>query len=318
MKIGLDILDVNDEKVLIQKQMGLTHVVSSFRINDLSGDINAIVAAKAKSFNDIGLQFSVYESMGGIEDLKIGKAGADRQMDFAKRMVEACGRNGIRVICYNWMPVVGWVRTNFALPSRGGSTVTGFDIADMDPDERTAFGEISESDLWKSLEAFLREIIPVCEKWNVKMSLHPDDPPIPTPLKGIARIITSLKNYQRVFDLYDSAYNTMTFCQANISAMGEDIPAAIKLFGNKGKISFVHFRDIIGDMNRFVETWHEEGQTDMFRAMKAYCDIGFDGVARPDHVPTMVGEPNDRPMYAVRANLFAVGYMKGLLEALNN
>ena len=316
MKIGLVMSDASDEIVPIQKQLGLYHLVSSLRADASDKDLNAMMAAKVKSFADIGLKFSVFEGMGGIEDIKLGRPGADEQMDFAKRLIEACGRNDVRVMCYNWMPVVGWRRTKTALPSRGGSVVTAFDIADEDPDERTYAGEISEAALWKTIEGFLREIIPVCEKWNVKMSLHPDDPPILTPLKGISRIVTSARNYQRVFDMVDSAYNTMTFCQANIAAMGEDIPAAIRRFGNAGKITFVHFRDIRGDKNCFEETWHDDGQTDMYRAMKAYYEVGFDGVARPDHVPTMIGEPNDRPSYAVKANIFAVGYMKGLMEAV--
>lgn len=309
--------DPSDEIVAVQKQLGLTHLVSALRAGAADKDnLNEMMAAKVKSFEDIGLKFSVFEGMGGIEDIKLDRPGADEQMDFAKKLIEACGRSGVRVMCYNWMPVVGWFRTKIALPSRGGSTVTAFDIADVDPNERTYAGEISAATLWKTLDAFLREIIPICEKWNVKMSLHPDDPPILTPLKGIERIITSARNYQRVFDIVDSAYNTMTFCQANISAMGEDLPATIRRFGKMGKITFVHFRDIRGDKNAFEETWHDDGQSDMYGCMRAYYEVGFDGVARPDHVPTMVGEPNDRPSYAVKANIFAVGYIKGLMEAV--
>jgi len=316
MKLGLVIRDVFDEIVPIQQQLGLTHLVSSVHVEPGDVDFDAIVGAKVKSFADIGLKFSVFEGLGGIEDIKLDRPGADEQMDYAKRLIMALSKHGVRVLCYNWMPVVGWRRTKEALPSRGGSVVTAFDIADEDPDERTYAGVISEETLWKTLDGFLREIIPFCEKWNVKMSLHPDDPPILTPLKGISRIITSARNYQRVFDIIDSAYNTMTFCQANISAMGEDIPATIRRFGNMGKITFVHFRDIRGDKNCFMETWHDDGQTDMYRAMKAYYEVGFDGVARPDHVPTMVGERNDHPGYAINANVFAVGYIKGLMEAV--
>ena len=316
MKLGMVIRDASDPLVPIQKQLGLTHVVSSVRVSAADKDLNALVAAKVKMFDDLGFKFSVWEGLGGIEDVKLDRPGADEQMDYAKRLIEAMGKNDVRVLCYNWMPVVGWFRTNNALPSRGGSTVTSFDVADVDPNERTYAGEISEETLWKTLDGFLREIIPVCEKWNVKMSLHPDDPPILTPLKGIARIITSARNYQRVMDIIDSAYNTITFCQGNFSAMGEDIPSAIRRFGSMGKITFAHFRDIRGDKNRFEETWHDDGQTDMYRAMKAYYEAGFDGVARPDHVPTMIGEPNDRPSYAVMANIFAAGYIKGLMEAV--
>jgi len=317
MKLGLVLGDVNDPKVKIQQQLGLTHLVSGFHVNaQTKEDLNELFKAKVKAFADIGQTFAVSEGLGGIENIKLARPEADEEMAFCKRYIEACGHAGVKVVCYNWMPVVGWYRTKTALPTRGGATVTAFDIDDMDPNERTFAGEISEETLWKSLEGFLREIIPVCEKWDVRMSLHPDDPPIHQPLKGIARIINSPQAYDRVFKFVDSAYNTLTFCQGNFAAMGVDIPATVRHFGYEGKITFVHFRDIRGDKNRFEETFHDDGQTDMYRAMRAYYEVGFDGMARPDHVPTMIGEPNDRPSYAVLANLFAVGYIKGLMEAV--
>jgi mannonate dehydratase len=99
--------------------------------------------------------------------------------------------------------------------------------------------------------------------------------------------------------------------------MGEDVPATIRRFGRQGKISFVHFRNIIGDRYRFKEAFHDEpGMIDMYQAMKAYYEVGFDGYMRPDHVPTLAGEPNDRPSYALQANLHAVGYIQGLMESI--
>ena len=98
--------------------------------------------------------------------------------------------------------------------------------------------------------------------------------------------------------------------------MGEDIPWAIRHFGEQGKIFFVHFRDVQGQRDNFHETFHDDGKTDMYRAMRAYYEVGFDGIARPDHVPTMVGEDNSKPSYGLQGNLFAVGYIKGLMEAV--
>ena len=100
------------------------------------------------------------------------------------------------------------------------------------------------------------------------------------------------------------------------ATMGEDIPAAIRHFGKMGKIYFVHFRDVQGDRTNFHETFHDDGKTDMYEAMRCYYEVGFDGIARPDHVPTMVGEDDAMPSYGLQGNLFAVGYIKGLMEAV--
>jgi mannonate dehydratase len=133
-------------------------------------------------------------------------------------------------------------------------------------------------------------------------------------VRGTPRIVTSVEAYDRVLDVYDSEYNGITFCQGNFAAMGADIPAAIRHFGDR--INFVHFRDVDGDADRFVETWHDDGPTDMLAAMRAYEEVGFDGPMRPDHVPTMGGEDNSNPGYHTLGRLFAVGYMTGLLEAV--
>ncbi|MDR3120971.1 MAG: mannonate dehydratase [Clostridiales bacterium] len=317
IKLGLAINSPDHPRVSIAQQLGLKQAISGVSHEEMaSADLNAVVAARVKAFADVGLEFSLMEGLGGIENIKLDRPDADKEMDYAKRLIEALGRNNVKDLCSIWMPVVVWYRTRTNLPTRGGATVTGFDIADCDPDERTYAGDISEATLWKTLDSFLREIIPVAEKWDVKMSLHPDDPPILVPLKGISRIVTSARNYQRVFDIVDSPYNTMTFCQANIAAMGEDVPATIRRFGKQGKITFVHFRDIVGDKNKFQEAFHDDGMTDMYQSMKAYYEVGFNGVMRPDHVPTMVGEDNDRPSYALLANLHAVGYIQGLMEAV--
>jgi mannonate dehydratase len=113
-------------------------------------------------------------------------------------------------------------------------------------------------------------------------------------------------------DLVDSPRNGIAFCQGNFSAMEVDIPGTIRHFGEN--INYVHFRDVVGSAEDFEETWHDQGPTDMAAAIDAYNDIGFDGVARPDHVPTMAGESNDTPGYEMKGRLFAIGYMSGLID----
>ena len=125
----------------------------------------------------------------------------------------------------------------------------------------------------------------------------------------------SVDTMQRAIDLVPNPYNGITFCQGNFAAMGTDVPAAIRHFGTQDKIFFVHFRDVRGTASRFVETFQDDGPTDMAAALRAYYEVGFSGPVRPDHVPTMAGEPNTQPGLMPRGRLFAIGYIKGLIDA---
>jgi mannonate dehydratase len=145
--------------------------------------------------------------------------------------------------------------------------------------------------------------------------MHPDDPPL-SPLRGVARIMSSIDNYQRLLDLVPSPVNGIALCQGNFTLMTDDLPGAIRKFGKQGKIFFAHFRDVRGNVYHYEETFHDEGKTDMLECMRAYKDIGFEGVLRPDHVPTMEGDSNDNPSYSAIGRLFAIGYIKGLREAV--
>jgi mannonate dehydratase len=160
-----------------------------------------------------------------------------------------------------------------------------------------------------------KAVIPVAEKARVKMALHPDDPPR-SPLRGIGRIVTSAANYRRIMNIVPSPVNGITFCQANFIAMGENCEALTREWMKQEKIFFVHFRDIEGSRQRFLETFHDNGQTDMVRMLKVYHETGFDGPMRPDHAPTLDEETNDRPGYAIQGKMFAIGYMKGVMQGL--
>lgn len=174
-------------------------------------------------------------------------------------------------------------------------------------------GPISEEELWASLEYFLRRVLPVAEKANVKLAMHPDDPPL-SPIRGVGRIMRSIENYQRLLDISASPMNGITLCQGNFTLMTSDLPSEIRRFGKK--IFFVHFRDVKGTPSRFEETWHDAGQTDMLACMRAYKDIGFNGVLRPDHVPTVEGDSNQNAGYSAFGRLYAIGYIRGLREAV--
>jgi mannonate dehydratase len=178
----------------------------------------------------------------------------------------------------------------------------------------TDAGVVTEEQLWENLEYFLKKIVPVAEKWNVQLAMHPDDPPL-SPIRGVGRIMRSVENFQRLLDLVPSPVNGVTLCQGNFRLMTDDLPATIRRFGKQNKIFFVHLRDVRGTPEKFVETFHDDGTTDLLACLRVYREIGFEGVLRPDHVPTMEGEDNRNPGYESMGRLFAIGYIKGLREA---
>jgi mannonate dehydratase len=219
------------------------------------------------------------------------------------------------VWCYEWMPVINWTRTSVSVPSRGGALATAFDYELMRDAPLTEYGVVPAERVWENLKYFLDAVVPVAEKANVKLAMHPSDPPIQT-MRGMPLIMNSIENFQRLLDLVPSPVNGITLCQGNFTLMTEDLPGVIRNLGGQGKIFFVHFRDVRGTAYKFVETFHDDGKTNMLECMRAYRDIGFEGVLRPDHVPTMEGDSNDNPAYSSVGRLFAIGYVKGLRQAV--
>jgi mannonate dehydratase len=305
------------------KQCGVDHVVG---VMDYSGGIQnvdrdrlpwsymSLVRLKT-AYEGGGFSLGVLESRPPMDRIKMGLPGWEQELEYVVDLIRNMGAVGIPVWCYEWMPSMNWTRTSTTVPARGGALATGYDHEYMKKAPLTEHGVVTEETLWTNLKRFLEHVVPVAEEAGVQLAMHPDDPPL-SPIRGLSRIMRSIENYQRLLDLVPSPVNGIGLCQGNFTLMTDDLPGVIRHFGAQKKIFFVHFRDVRGTAERFVETFHDEGKTDMAACMRAYRDVGYDGVCRPDHVPTMEGDSNDNPSYSSIGRLFAIGYLKGLREAV--
>jgi mannonate dehydratase len=300
----------------LAQQCGIANAVGGLPFKNLQtaeriSDLAPLTRMKQR-YADAGFSLDVIEARPPLNNAKRGLPGRDQEIDEVCALLENMGRLAIPVWCYEWMTDFNWLRTNMATPSRGGSLVTSFDAGDV-PADLTSNPPIGEDELWVNLDYFLKRVLAVAERAGVKLSMHPDDPPM-TPIRGVSRIMRTVPNFHRLLEMLPSPSNTITMCQGNFTLMTNDLPREIRRFGEK--ISFVHFRDVRGVPEKFEEAWHDAGQTDMLACMRAYRDIGFDGVLRPDHVPTVEGDSNSEAGYSAFGRLYAIGYIRGLQQAV--
>ena len=296
--------------------------------------------ALAEEIDAAGLELTVVESIPVHEDIKLGRAGCERYLAAYAESILNVGEARVRVLCYNFMPVFDWMRTDleYALPDR--STALAYDHADMasidisrgtgdlpgwataySADElatlRAAYADVTEEQLWENLARFIEYVAPVAEGSAVQLALHPDDPP--WPILGLPRIITSGEALQRVIDLDDSPANGITFCTGSLAANPDnDLPAIIRQLP-AGRIHFAHCRNIrrTGE-KQFHEVPHpsEYGDVNMLEVTQALAENSFDGPIRPDHGRMIWGEKG-RPGYGLHDRALGATYLCGLWEAVS-
>ncbi len=285
-----------------------------------------------------GLELSVIESVPVHEDIKMGCGNRDRYIENYCTTLRNLSKAGIGCVCYNFMPVFDWTRSDLDYKLADGSSALRYDnetVLKMDPvkgelslpgwdssytkDEMKslleAYSHISEEDLWNNLKYFLDRVIKTAEEVKVKMAIHPDDPP--WGIFGLPRIITCRKNIERFLKLYDSPYNGLTLCSGSLGASPDnDIADMVHAFADR--IHFAHIRNIKITGDRcFEEAGHktECGSLDIFGIIKAYHDEGFDGYIRPDHGRMIWGEKG-RPGYGLYDRALGAVYINGIWEAL--
>lgn len=304
------------------------------------------VKAIKKEVEDAGLKIYGIESVNIHDDIKIGLPSRDKYIENYIKTLEVLGKEGINLVCYNFMPVFDWTRSDLAKVRPDGSTVLSYDqeiIDKIDPQkmfeqidsssngfvlpgwepERLSrlkelfemYKGIDDDKLFENLKYFLTAIMPTCEKYNIKMAIHPDDPA--WPVFGLPRIIVNKENILRMVNSVNSPCNGITLCAGSLGSNPKnDIPDIVRSL--KGKIFFAHVRNLEHTApGKFQEAAHlsSDGSMDMFAIMKAFYDIGFEGPFRPDHGRAIWDEVS-MPGYGLYDRALGAVYLQGLWEAI--
>lgn len=244
-------------------------------------------------------------------DISLGEPGADEATGAWCAMLDSLGRAGIPNLGWNFKP-----RGNFRTPpviGRGGSAYSTFDYDHFMANRPELHDPpVTEQQMWERMRAFLQTVIPVAEKAGVRMALHPDDPPVPEPLGGVAQICSTLEQFRRIFAAAPSQANGMLFCQGCMTELlGQGVYDAIAEMASAQRIAWVHLRNVRGQLPRFAEVFLDEGDIDMRRAMEVYRDNGFDGPYMMDHTPKF---PGGNSQWLGKA--YAVGYIRALIQTV--
>lgn len=304
------------------------------------------IRALKDEVEEASLVIAGIESVNIHDAIKTGSADRDRYIDNYIETLENLGREGIHLVCYNFMPVFDWTRTELARVRPDGSTVLAYTqeaVDALDPEkmfesiagdmngtvmpgwepERMAkvkelfslYKGIDEEKLFANLVYFLEKIMPVCDKYDIRMAIHPDDPA--WSVFDLPRIINSKKNILRLMAAVDNPHNGVTFCSGSYGTnLDNDLPDMIRSL--KGRVHFAHVRNLkFITKDNFEEAAHlsSDGSFDMYEIMKALYDIGFDGPIRPDH-GRMIWDEVAMPGYGLYDRALGAAYLNGLWEAI--
>ncbi len=305
------------------------------------------IDAMRREVNDHGLEMEVIESVNIHEDIKKGLASRDRLIENYITTVKNLHAAGVKCICYNFMPVMDWARSDLAQPIEDGSTVMAYHHADLNGMDPAAIGGSMHSEAggfslpgwgpermplmaadisfyrdmpveqyWANIKYFLDALMPYADMYDMNFAIHPDDPP--WQLFGLPKVITGADTIRKFLSLNDSRRNGLTLCTGSLgSDSNNDIPSIMREFASQGRIHFAHLRNIRRTPPRdFHETAHLSrcGDLDMFEIVRALHDSGFDGYIRPDHGRMIWGE-QARPGYGLYDRALGTQYLLGLWEA---
>jgi mannonate dehydratase len=260
---------------------------------------------------------SAYITRAENPNIMLGKSPErDREIDNICQMIRNAALAGIPALKYN-MSILGVVSTE-AIKCRGNASCRAFDYskARQEP-SLTEAGPVDPETYWERISYFLKRVIPVAEEYKVRLACHPHDPGMPHDkgFRGVHTVLGSVAGLKRFIEITPSKYHGLNFCQGTVSEMlskpGEEIYEVIRYFGSRGKIFNVHFRNIRGGFLNFMETFIDDGDVDMLKAMRVYKEVGYDGMMMPDHVPNIAGD-----LRGLHAFAYTFGYIKALIAAV--
>ena len=331
----------------IRQIPGVTGVISTL-YGTAPGEVwemDDILALKTE-IEAAGLQLAGIESVNIHDAIKIGSPDREQYIENYITTLERLGQAGIHMVCYNFMPVFDWTRTELARMRPDGSTVLAYNQAAVDAidpakmfesiagdmngtvmpgwePERMAhvkelfemYKDVDDEKLFANLKYFLERIMPTCDKYNINMAIHPDDPA--WSVFGLPRIIINKQNILRMMKMVDNPHNGVTFCSGSYGTnLENDLPDMIRSL--KGRIHFSHVRNLkFNSPTDFEEAAHlsSDGTFDMYEIMLALYDIGFDGPIRPDH-GRMIWDEVAMPGYGLYDRALGATYLNGLWEAI--
>jgi len=304
--------------------------------------------ALSEEIHGAGLEMEVIESVNIHEDIKKGLPSRDKYIEAYQKTLANLHEVGVKCLCYNFMPVMDWIRSDLSAPEKDGSFAMayrekeveklnpkdiassmggkskGYSLPGWEPErigqmakDIVFYQQMSQDQYWRNMQYFLDAVIPYAETYDIKMAIHPDDPP--WQLFGLPKVITNAENIRKFLSLNDSPYNGITFCTGSLgSDLSNDLPSMAKEFASTGRIHFAHLRNIRHSSPKdFDESAHLSscGDLDMFAITKALHDGGFDGYVRPDHGRMVWGE-QARPGYGLYDRAMGAEYLLGLWEAI--
>jgi mannonate dehydratase len=326
MKLGTQHGD-SDEILRVMAAFGVNHICSSTpspRGLDESWSVDGLTRLRERiekfgiKLEMVSLPTNSYITNSGIKNVMLGKSPErDREIDSVCQMIRNAARAGIPSLKYN-LTILAVVRTE-STPGRGGASYSTFDYSKAKEDPPlTEAGQVSADAHWERITYFLDRVVPVANEYKVKIACHPHDPPMPAGkgFRGVRRVMGSVEGLKRFVSIRESPYHGLNFCQGTVSEMlerpGQQIYDVIRYFGQRKKIFNVHFRNIKGGFLKFQETFPDDGDVDMIRAMRVYKEVGYDGMIMPDHAPRIAGDAGGRQAFA-----FAFGYIAALIQLMN-
>lgn len=248
--------------------------------------------------------------------IMLGTPDRDQAIDSVCDIIRHTAQAGIPAMKY-YLHYLGVVSTGH-VPGRGGSQNRTFVYRDAEQEPLTEVGHVDADTMWERITYFLERVIPVAAEHQIRLACHPHDPPVPSPigLRGVDRVMGNVDGLKRFIEIAENPYHGLNFCQGTICEMlekpGEEICDIIRYFGARDKIFNVHFRNITGGFCDFVETFPDEGDVDMYEAMRAYKEVDYPYMIMPDHVPKIAGPAPDLVAFG-----FALGYQRALLQAID-